>query len=89
MTADKASMRRDSRFNKIVSYRWTGKFPSDTEVTRIHEKQHPGEASPDMGQSGAGSATSAANMIGSAMPFAGGVLCLVGGVWMFKQRKAN
>ena len=89
LALDEASVRRNNRFEKIVSYRWMGKFPSDAEVTQLHQKQHPGEAAPDVGQNGVGAPTSTASIINSTLPFAGGVLCLVGGVWMFKQSRAN
>ncbi len=70
---DKAGMRQDSRFGKIVYYQWPGHFPSDEEVKQIYQKQHPGEATPDPKSS-------------ASLPFVGGLLCLVGGVWMFKRR---
>jgi hypothetical protein len=80
----------DTQHSKsIVYYAWPGHFPSLDILKKIYQRQNPGEASPDMGQAGTGNPLSASNMVGSAMPFAGGVLCLAGGVWMFKQRKAN
>ena len=80
----------DTRQNShVVYYVWPGEFPSLNDLKQMRQRQHPGESSPDVGQSGAGNPLSTANVIGSALPFAGGVLCLTGGVWMFKQRKAN
>jgi len=73
----------------IVMYQWKGHFPSMSDLENFHQHEHPGEASPDIGQAGASSPLSTASVIGSSLPFAGGVLLLTGGVWMFKQRKAN
>ncbi len=78
----------------VVLYRWPGHLPSLDELKKMYQKQHPGEAAPDPGQSSsaspsAGTPVSASNMISSALPFAGGVLCLVGGVWMLKNRRTE
>ncbi len=42
----RAGMPQDRRFGKIITYRWPGSFPSDTEVDQMFEKQHPGEPLP-------------------------------------------
>ena len=81
----KASQKQDT---KLVQYYWPGKLPSIDALTRLDQQQHPGEGTPDPSQSGS-AAASASKMVSSALPFIGGVLCLVGGVWMFKQRKTN
>ena len=57
----------------IVYYPWVGRIPSLEELKALDKRQHPGEATPDPKTS-------------SSLPFAGGLLCLVGGVWMFKRR---
>lgn len=57
----------------IVYYPWKGQFPSREELMSIHNKDHPGEATPDPKQA-------------SSLPFAGGLMMLVGGVWMFRRR---
>lgn len=59
--------------SSLVVYRWPGHFPSLAELKQIHDHMHPGEATPDPGKS-------------ASLPFVGGLLCLVGGVWMFKRR---
>ncbi len=76
---------------KIVHYPWTGHFPSDMELQQLFQKQHPGEALPDPNafnpdSPGGLTPTSRSSAVGSVLPFAGGVLCIAGGVWMFKQR---
>lgn len=58
---------------EIVHYRWTGNFPSLEELKPLLNKQHPGEAAPDPGKS-------------ASLPLLGGLMALVGGVWMFKRR---
>lgn len=58
----------------LVYYSWPGQFPNLDELRQMYQKQHPGEASPDPGKTS------------SSLPFVGGLLCLVGGVWMFKRR---
>lgn len=60
----------------IVNYPWKGTFPSINDLRSLDSQKHPGESSPDPGK------TSSANFT----PFLGGMLCLVGGVWMFKRR---
>ncbi len=74
---------------RITSYPWSGSIPSLNKLNKLQQQQNPGESSPDVGQTGAGNPSSAASMASSFLPFAGGVLCLAGGVWMFKQRRAN
>ncbi len=59
--------------DKITSYLWSGQLPHLTELEQIYQKQHPGEATPDP-------------KANASLPFVGGLLCLVGGVWMFKRR---
>lgn len=58
----------------VISYKWPGKFPSLNELKKLRQQHNPGESSPDPGKTSA------------ALPFLGGVFCLVGGVWMFKRR---
>lgn len=58
---------------RLVYYSWPGHFLSLDELKQIYQKQHPGEATPDPKSS-------------ASLPFVGGLLCLVGGVWMFKRR---
>jgi len=57
----------------IVYYQWNGQFPSANDIAKLHQRQHPGEATPDPKSS-------------ASLPFVGSLLCLVGGVWMFKRR---
>lgn len=78
----------------VALYHWLGQFPTLDDLKKMHQKQHPGEALPDPGQSSAvspGLSTPAAraNLIGSVLPFAGGLMCVVGGVWMFQHRRAK
>ncbi len=73
----------------VVLYRWPGQLPSIQRLRQLRDLQYPGEGAPDLGQNTIGTLASTASVFNSALPFAGGVLCLVGGVWMFKQRKAN
>ena len=73
----------------LVYYQWTGHVPTLNDLQQIYQKQHPGEAAPDVSQNGVGASTSTASIINSTLPFAGGILCIIGGVWMFKQRRAN
>ncbi len=61
------------RSHDIVYYPWQGKIVSVEELQALRNKQHPGEASPDPKQT-------------SALPFAGGLMMLIGGVWMFRRR---
>jgi hypothetical protein len=64
----------DAHGNKpLVYYSWPGQFPSLDELKQLYQKRHPGEATPDPQAS-------------SSLPVVGGLLCLVGGVWMFKRR---
>ena len=65
--------------SSLVHYFWNGKFPPVSELRRLQALQHPGEATPDPAQA------SSANLA----PFLGGMLCLVGGVWMFKRRSQS
>ncbi len=58
---------------QIIYYDWKGQFPSIDELKRLYHQQHPGEATPDPKSS-------------ASLPFVGGLLCLVGGLWMFKRR---
>lgn len=81
----RANQRQDT---KVVRYYWPGTLPGIAALTKLDQKQNPGESTPDPSQSGS-AAASASNVISSALPFAGGLLCLAGGAWMFKQRKAN
>lgn len=60
----------------VVAYHWAGNLPTLEDLKKIHDKQHPGESSPDPGK------TSSANFT----PLLGGMFCLIGGVWMFKRR---
>jgi len=87
LTVTDALFTTKEQASNIVYYPWVGHFPDMKDLAKIKRIQHPGEATPDPSQSG--SAASASNIVGSALPFAGGVLCLVGGVWMFKQRKTG
>lgn len=92
LTDDDVLGAEEHRNRNIIYYRWSGSFPSIGQLKELRQKLYPGEAAPDLGQSGStslGALASASNVIGSALPFAGGVLCLVGGIWMFKQRKVN
>ncbi len=57
----------------IVYYPWSGHIPGAEDLKALYKRQHPGEATPDPKSS-------------ASLPFAGGLLCLVGGVWMFKRR---
>ncbi len=59
--------------NNVVYYAWTGNFPSIEQLKALYNKQHPGEASPDPKKT-------------SSLPFIGGLMMLVGGVWMFRRR---
>jgi hypothetical protein len=61
------------KHHDIVYYQWEGQFPSANDIEKLHQRQHPGEATPDPKSS-------------ASLPFVGGLLCLVGGVWMFKRR---
>ncbi len=75
----------------IVTYRWPGQFPKLDELKKMQQEQRPGEVAPDPSASGStspssGTPASTSSIIGSALPFAGGLLCVAGGVWMFKQR---
>ncbi len=58
----------------LVHYFWKGSFPSLSELKNLHDLQYPGESTPDSVKTG------------SSLPFIGGMMCLVGGVWMFKRR---
>ncbi len=44
----RAGMPQDSRFGKIITYRWPGDFPADEAVVRMFESQHPGEPLPSL-----------------------------------------
>ncbi len=57
----------------IVYYPWSGRIPDTEDFKKLYGRQHPGEATPDPKSS-------------ASLPFVGGLLCLVGGVWMFKRR---
>jgi len=89
LTVTDALFTTKQQAKRIVYYPWAGHFPTVDDLKKINHIQRPGEATPDVGQNGVGTPTSVASMIGSIMPFAGGLLLLTGGVWMFKQRKAN
>lgn len=83
----------ESQSNGLVHYLWGGDFPSLTELKRMQEEQHPGEAVPDPGQSisapvSLSTPAARSNLVGSTLPFAGGLLCIIGGVWMFMHRRA-
>lgn len=86
-------MRADTRNNKrLVYYSWSGHFLSLDELKQVYQKQHPGEAAPDPNYStstspGALGVTS--SMVGSFLPVAGGILCVGGGIWMFKHRRSE
>ncbi len=58
---------------KIVAYKWTGRLPTLEQLQKLQQKLHPGEATPDSKQA-------------SVLPFVGGLMMLVGGVWMFRRR---
>lgn len=62
--------------SKIVAYKWNGELPPYQQLQYLQKQQHPGESSPDPGK------TSSSNF----MLLLGGMLCLVGGIWMFKRR---
>lgn len=84
----------DYRLGDGIGYHWNGTLPSLTKLKKLQDIQHPGESTVDPSRSGSNPSASsnhdlASNTAASAMPFAGGVLLLTGGVWMFKQRKAN
>lgn len=66
----------DSRRNPEITYAWNGHILSSDELKSLDKLRHPGESTPDPGK------TSSANF----SPFIGGMLCIVGGVWMFKRR---
>ncbi len=78
----------------VALYHWSGQFPTLDDLKKMHQKQYPGEALPDSGQSSAvspGLSTPAAraSLTSSVLPFVGGVCCLVGGAWMFQHRRAK
>ncbi len=60
----------------IVAYKWPGSFPSKAALQELYKSQHPGEAAPDPKQA-------------SSLPFAGGLMMLLGGVWMFRRRGSS
>lgn len=57
----------------LIIYRWPGYLPSIDELKVMQAKQHPGESTPDPKEA-------------SSLPFVGGLMMLVGGVWMFRRR---
>ena len=59
--------------HNIVFYKWSGQIPTEEDLRRLQNQQHPGESSPDPKQT-------------SSLPFVGGLMMLVGGVWMFRRR---
>jgi len=63
----------EGQSSRVVYYPWKGTFPSIKDLQSLYTQKHPGEATPDPKRS-------------SSLPFVGGLLCLVGGVWMFKRR---
>ncbi len=67
---------QDQSNTDVMYYRWgtvNSKLPSISELRKMQQKLHPGEASPDPKQA-------------SSLPFIGGLMMLVGGVWMFRRR---
>ncbi len=75
---DTASMldAQDQPNTDVVYYRWgtvNAKLPSVSELKKMQRQLHPGEADPDPKQT-------------SSLPFIGGLMMLVGGVWMFRRR---
>lgn len=86
-------MQAQSRRHGIVYYQWLGQLLDLDDLKETYQDQHPGEATPDPRQSrsnplgkGPLPLQSPSSPIGANLPFAGGLLCLVGGVWMFKRR---
>jgi len=63
----------DEQEKQVVLYQWPGQFPNVADLKHLRDKQHPGESTPDPIKS-------------ASLPFVGGLMCLVGGVWMFKRR---
>ncbi len=93
-TLDRAGMRANKQFGKILQYRWTGHFPSEQELKQLYQKENPGEGLADPDQStatppGLNTPAARASLTSSALPFAGGFLCLAGGAWMFQHRRAK
>ena len=91
LTDDDVTQAQASPKHRIVRYSWSGRLPSIDDLKGIQQKVYPGEATPDPGQSGSASAGKGASAFATSflspnLPFAGGLLCLVGGVWMFKRR---
>ncbi len=88
----------DYRLGNSLGYRWSGALPSLTELKKRRDIERPGELTPDPNKSspapaqpistssGVTTPVSRSSVVGSVLPFAGGVLCIAGGVWMFKQR---
>lgn len=62
-----------SQRHLVVEYPWKGHLLSMKDLKHLASVQHPGEDSPDPKQA-------------SALPFMGGLMMLVGGVWMFRRR---
>lgn len=80
--------------HQIVSYKWDGQLPSLEQLKVLYQHQHPGEVALDPGQSiaappGLSTPAARASLLASVLPFAGGVLCLVGGVWMFRHYRVK
>ncbi len=94
LTVTDALFTTKEQASQVIYYAWKGQFPSLKELKNIKRVQHPGESTPDSAQStsaspGLTTSASRASLANSALPFAGGFLCLVGGVWMFQHRRAK
>lgn len=81
---------------KIMQYPLRGvgyDLPDISKLSQLYLNEHPGEETSDPGQFNSVSpirnTSSATNKFNLVLPLLGGVLCLIGFVWMFKQRKAN
>lgn len=73
LTSEAVQNAEEQRSHKVVHYIWKGHFPSVDELKGFQDKEHPGEGTPDPNKA-------------ASLPFVGGLMCLVGGVWMFKRR---
>lgn len=82
LTANTVLNITDRQKRDLVTYQWrvvNHKLPSEEKLEGIRNTLHPGESTPDPNR------TSSARTFSPPF-FIGGILCLVGGVWMFKRR---